>query len=164
MRHPTSLVPIAVPRLARAFVALSAAALFAGTSALSAQAIDVAGEWEMEWETPRGARTLTFVVTRDGSVLGGTAAMAMMQREMEAELEGTVEGDAVTLTFEFAPPRGEAGMGAGRGARGGGGAGGAMGSPTFTFEGRLVDGELRGTLTPPRGEAREAVITRRPAG
>ena len=149
--------PLRFPALLGAFAVMALAL----PVDLAAQTDPVAGAWTLDWEGPRGTQTLTFDLTREADVLGGTVTMAMMNREMEMDVEGTVDGATVVLTFEFAGPGGGR-AGGGRG--GGGGApprgGGAMGAPTFRFEGTLVDGELRGTLATPRGDPVDAVMKR----
>ena len=134
----------------------------------SAQMAQVAGDWEFEFESPRGAQTITLTFVQDGATLGGEAKMMMQDREMQMDIEGKVEAMKVEFSFAFAPPaggggRGGAGGGAGGAGRGGagGGAGGARGpGGGFAFAGDLIDGELRGKLTTGRGDPVDVVLKR----
>ncbi len=143
---------------------IAAAALLLVALPAAAQTPDLSGDWELEWETPNGmTRTMAFTFSHEGESIGGEVVMEMMQRELTSEIEGEIDGTKVTFTFEIEPPGRREGAGrGGRGGRGGraGRGGGAGGTPTFSFEGALEDGELRGVLTAPRGEEIEAVIRR----
>lgn len=113
--------------------------LVLGAKGASAQ-VDVAGTWEVTWETPRGVTTSTFTFVQDGTVLTGTALMAPRggpggggggeAREVEIT-DGKVEGG--NLSFNMAMGMGERSM-------------------TFSFAGVVNGDEMEGTLTTPRGE------------
>lgn len=132
----------------------------------SAQMAQVAGDWEFEFESPRGAQTITLTFVQDGATLGGEAKMMMMQgREMQMDIEGKVEAMNVEFSFAFVAPAGggggRGGAGGGAGGAGRGGAGGARGpGGGFAFAGDLVDGELRGKLTTGRGDPVDVVLKR----
>ncbi len=141
-----------------------AVALLAMSMAIpaSAQMAQVAGDWEFEFESPRGAQTITLTFVQDGATLGGEAKMMMMQgREMQMDIEGKVEAMKVEFSFVFTPPAGGGGRaGAGAGGAGRGGAGGRGAGGGFAFAGDLVNGELRGKLTTGRGGPVDVVLKR----
>ncbi len=69
-----------------------------GILALAAQAADIAGPWQAEFESPRGVQKYEFTFQTDGGKLTGKAVSQLGDRKREAELlEGTVAGD--TLSF-----------------------------------------------------------------
>lgn len=112
-----------------AFVAV-VAALLALTSAASAQS--VSGTWELTWETPRGAQTVTFVFAQDGMNVTGTAHMRRGENTMEIPVKnGMLHGDHLTFALEL-----------------------GMGERTMTqsFAATVTGDAMEGTITTPRGE------------
>ena len=73
--------------------------LCASSSALGAQAsakVDVTGTWAFTVETSAGSGTPTFAFKQDGEKLGGHYSGQLG----EAELTGSVKGNAITFTFK----------------------------------------------------------------
>lgn len=56
----------------------------------------VSGTWELTWETPRGARTITMTLTQDSTTVTGTAAMPMGDVPVQ---DGVVDGDRVSFSL-----------------------------------------------------------------
>ena len=119
----------------RAPVLAALAATFAFAASSSAQ--DVSGMWEISWETPRGAQTVSFTFAQDGSALTGSAEMTMgrpgggggQSRTVEIT-NGTVEDGNISFSMVL---------------------GGGQRSFTMSFAG-TVDGDvMKGTVTNPRG-------------
>lgn len=111
-----------------AFLAV-VAALLAFTSTASAQS--VSGTWELTWETPRGAQTVTFVFAQDGMNVTGTAHMRRGDNTMEIPVKnGMIHGDHLTFGLEF-----------------------GMGERTMTqaFAATVKGDAMEGTITTPRG-------------
>jgi hypothetical protein len=84
----------------RTISAVSGAALIlcASASAFAAQAAsktDVTGKWVFSVQTGAGSGTPTFTFKQDGEKLTGHYSGQLG----EAELTGTVKGDAITFTF-----------------------------------------------------------------
>lgn len=112
-----------------AFLA-AVAALFAFSSTAAAQ--DVNGSWDLTWETPRGAQTVTFVFTQQGMNVTGTAHMRRGENTMEIPVKnGMLHGDQLTFALEF-----------------------GMGERTMTqsFAATVTGDAMEGTITTPRGE------------
>jgi hypothetical protein len=121
--------------MSRAPVLAALAATFAFAAAAPAQ--DVSGMWDISWETPRGAQTVTFTFTQDGAALTGSAEMTMRRPG---------GGGGSTRTVEIADGKVEEGniffslvMG------------GGQRSFTLSFAGGVDGDEMRGTVTNPRG-------------
>lgn len=114
-----------------------AAALFATLAALlalapAASAQELAGTWELSWETPRGAQTTTFVFAVEGMNVTGTAQMRRGENTMEVPVKnGMLHGDQLTFALEF-----------------------GMGERTVTqaFAATVKGDTMEGTITTPRGE------------
>lgn len=108
------------------FLAVLAAAAFAAPAALAAQ--DVSGAWELSWETPRGAQTVTVTFKQDGMAVTGTAQMRMGEVPVK---NGMYHGDQLTFVLEF-----------------------GMGERTFsqTFAATVKGDTMEGKITTPRGE------------
>ena len=112
----------AVPVL---FAALAALAL---AIPASAQDVNVAGTWELTWETPRGSQTTMFVFAQDGMNVTGTAQMRMGEVAIK---NGMLHGDQLTFTLEF-----------------------SMGQRTMTqtYTATVKGDTMEGKVTTPRGE------------
>jgi hypothetical protein len=108
--------------------ALAAVALVIPAAPAAAQDVDVSGTWELSWETPRGAQTVTVVFAQDGMNVTGTAQMRMGEAPVK---NGMLHGDQLTFVLEF-----------GRGDR------------TFSqsFAATVKEGTMEGKITTPRGE------------
>lgn len=62
--------------------------------AFAARAVEVAGQWRAEFESPRGVQKYLFTFQTDGEKLTGKAASEVGERKREAELlEGKITGD-----------------------------------------------------------------------
>lgn len=76
-------------------------------AAQEAKAVNVAGKWELTWETPRGTSNMTLNLTQDGTKVTGTATMRMGDVPIkDAKLDGnnlsfTVELGRGERTFEM---------------------------------------------------------------
>lgn len=109
---------------------LAALALLA--LALPASAQNVAGTWDLTWETPRGAQTTTFVLAQDGMNVTGTARMGRGEMVREVPIKnGMLHGDQLTFAIEF-----------GMGER----------TMTQTFTATVTGDAMEGKVTTPRGE------------
>ncbi len=64
--------------------------------ALPALAVDITGKWQFDVQTDAGGGSPTFVFKQDGEKLTGTYSGAFGQ----ANLTGTVKGDAIEFSFE----------------------------------------------------------------
>ena len=62
-------------------------------------AADVSGSWEAQVETSAGSGAPSFVFKQAGEKLTGSYSGALGQ----AELTGTVKGDAIEFSFDVAP-------------------------------------------------------------
>jgi hypothetical protein len=102
------------------------AVLLVSTAPAAAQS--VAGTWEISWETPRGAQTVTFVFAQDGMNVTGTAQMRMGEVPVK---NGMLHGDQLTFAIEF-----------GMGER----------TMTQTFAATVTGDTMEGKITTPRGE------------
>jgi len=71
---------------------------------LSAQEVDVTGDWEMTFTTPRGERTRNIHFEQEGEKL--TVTWKSMRGE-EVTAEGTVKGNEIEWTTTRSTPRGE---------------------------------------------------------
>lgn len=107
--------------------ALAALALLLAFS-LPASAQSIAGTWDLTWETPRGAQTVTFVLAQDGMNVTGTAQMRMGEVAIK---NGMLHGDHLTFTLEL-----------------------GMGERTMTqsFSATVSGDAMDGKITTPRGE------------
>ena len=76
---------------------------------LGGQDIDVTGDWEMTSQTPRGERTQTIHIERDGEKLTVTMQGGFRggQEGGEITAEGTIQGDKVEWSFSRSTPRGD---------------------------------------------------------
>jgi hypothetical protein len=84
-------------------LAIFALALFAFS--LSAQQVNVSGDWELTITTPRGERPpQTITLKQEGEKL--TVTMTGRQGE-EIKAEGTVKGNEIEWTMTRSTPRGE---------------------------------------------------------
>jgi hypothetical protein len=112
----------------------AAAALLAATFAFTAPAAaqDVSGTWELTWETPRGAQTVTMTFQVDGMYVTGTAHMRRGENTMEVPIQnGMLHGDQLMFALEF-----------------------GMGDRTMTqnFVATVTGDTMDGKITTPRGE------------
>jgi hypothetical protein len=76
-------------------VSLAAAAAFAGSVALAADA-NVTGEWTMTVETQQGSGTPTFNLKQEGTTVTGTYKGQLG----EAPVTGTVTGRVIKLVYK----------------------------------------------------------------
>jgi len=108
--------------------AAAAFALLVPVTRAAAQEASVAGAWELSWETPRGAQTVTVTFAQDGTAVTGTAQMRMGEMPVK---DGVLKGDQLTFVLEF-----------GRGDR------------TFSqsFAATVKGDTMEGKITTPRGE------------
>ena len=108
--------------------ALAVAALAIPSAPAAAQDVKVAGAWELSWDTPRGAQTVTVVFQQDGMNVTGTATMRMGDVPVK---NGMLHGDQLTFVLEF-----------GRGDR------------TFSqsFAATVKESTMEGKITTQRGE------------
>jgi len=109
--------------------AAAALALLVPAARAAAQETSVAGIWELSWETPRGAQTVTVTFKQDGTEVTGTAQMRMGEVPVK---DGSLKGDQLTFALEF-----------GRGDR------------TFSqsFAATVKGDTMEGKITTPRGES-----------
>ncbi len=70
---------------------------------LSAQEVNVTGDWEMTITTPRGERTQDVNFKQEGEKL----TVIMHGRRGEVTAEGTVKGNEIEWTITRSTPRGE---------------------------------------------------------
>lgn len=115
-------------RRAPVFAALAVALAFAAPAA----AQDVTGTWELSWETPRGAQTVTMTFAVDGMNVTGTAQMRRGENTMDVPLKnGMLHGDQLMFALEF-----------------------GMGDRTMTqnFVATVTGDTMTGKITTPRGE------------
>ena len=71
---------------------------------LSAQEVDVTGDWEMTFKTPRGdERTRDISFEQEGEKL----TVTMQGRRGEVTADGTVKGNEIEWTITRSTPRGE---------------------------------------------------------
>ncbi len=77
--------------------------LFLLAVSLSAQEINVTGDWEITITTPRGERTQDINFKQEGEKLTAT----MQGRRGEVTAEGTVKGNEIEWTITRSTPRGE---------------------------------------------------------
>lgn len=70
---------------------------------LSAQEVNVTGDWEMTTTTPRGERTRDVHFEQEGEKL----TVTMQGRRGEVTAEGTVKGNEIEWTITRSTPRGE---------------------------------------------------------
>ncbi len=70
---------------------------------LSAQEVNVTGDWEMTITTPRGERTQDVNFEQEGEKL----TVTMQGRRGEVTAEGTVKGNEIEWTITRSTPRGE---------------------------------------------------------
>lgn len=113
---------------AAAFAAL--ALLLAAGAPAAAQS--VAGTWELTWETPRGAQTVTFVFAEEGMNVTGHAVMRRGENSMEVPVgNGMIHGDQLTFSLQM-----------------------GMGERTITqsFAATVKGDTMEGKITTPRGE------------
>lgn len=77
--------------------------LFLLAVSLSAQEVNVTGDWEMTITTPRGERTQEVSFKQEGEKL----TVTMQGRGREVTGEGTVKGNEIEWTITRSTPRGE---------------------------------------------------------
>jgi hypothetical protein len=108
--------------------ALALAAFVVPAAPAAAQDVDVSGSWELTWDGPRGAQTVTVVFAQDGMNVTGNAQMRMGEVPVK---NGMLHGDQLTFVLEF-----------GRGDR------------TFaqSFSATVNGATMEGKITTPRGE------------
>lgn len=81
-------------------LALFAAALALLAVSSPAAAQGVTGAWELSWETPQGARTVTFTFAQSGMEVTGTALMGRGDMVREVPIQnGMLHGDQLTFTL-----------------------------------------------------------------
>src|SRR5689334_3518599 len=69
-----------------------------GLMAWVAAAVDIAGQWRAEFESPRGHQKYLFTFQTDGEKLTGKAAAEFGEQKRETELlEGKVSGGTVSF-------------------------------------------------------------------
>lgn len=71
---------------------------------LTAQEVDVTGDWEMTTQSPRGERTSTVHFEQDGEKLTVTT---QTMRGDEVTGEGTIVGNKIEWTITMSTPRGD---------------------------------------------------------
>lgn len=71
---------------------------------LTAQEVNVTGDWEMTTQSPRGERTQTIHIEQDGEKI--TVTMEGRQGE-EITAEGTVKGNKIEWSMTRSTPRGD---------------------------------------------------------
>jgi len=71
---------------------------------LTAQDVNVTGDWEMTTQSPRGERTQTIHIEQDGEKI--TVTMEGRQGE-EITAEGTVKGNKIEWSMTRSTPRGD---------------------------------------------------------
>lgn len=70
-----------------------------GLLAASSEAVDVAGQWRAEFESPRGLQKYVFTFQSEGDHLTGRAAVEVGERKRDAEFkEIKLAGDTLTFT------------------------------------------------------------------
>ena len=107
------------------FAAIAGVALLAAATPVAAQ--DLAGMWDVSWESPRGAQTWVMTLAQDGMELTGTV---QTQRGESSLSNGMVHGSEVS--FSVAVRGGQA---------------------TLSFKGEVDGDTMAGTVTTPRGES-----------
>ena len=119
------------------FASLLAALAATFAIAAPAAAQDVSGTWEISWEIPRGAQTVSFTFAQAGSVLTGSAEMTMGRsgggggRTRIGEIsDGKVEDGNISFSLVM---------------------GGGQRSFTMSFDGAVDGDEMKGVVTNPRG-------------
>jgi hypothetical protein len=80
-----------------ALLAAGAVVLTLGAAAVSAQAVDVTGTWNMEVTTDQGTTTPTMTLEQHGDHIAGHYSSATLG---DAEVEGSVTGNQVRIGFE----------------------------------------------------------------
>lgn len=113
-------------------------AAYTPAAAQEAKAVNVAGKWELTWETPRGTSTMTLNLTQDSTKVTGTATMRMGDVPIK---DAKLDGNNLSFTLEL-----------GRGQR------------TFEMQCKAtVDGDaMKGTMSNPRGGERPFTGKRAP--
>jgi hypothetical protein len=117
-------------RRAPVLAAVAAALAFAAPAA--AQDQDLSGTWELSWETPRGAQTVTMTFLVDGMNVTGSAQMRRGENTMDVPIKnGMLHGDQLMFAIEF-----------------------GMGDRTMTqsFVATVTGDTMEGKITTPRGE------------
>lgn len=71
---------------------------------LAAQNADVAGDWQLTLQTPRGERSMDMSIVQEGEKI--TVTMRGM-RGGESTGEGTIKGNAIEWSITRSTPRGE---------------------------------------------------------
>ncbi len=78
--------------------------LFLLAVSLTAQEVNVTGDWEMTMTTPRGERTRDIHIEQEGEKI--TVTMEGMQGD-EIKAEGTINGNEIEWAITRDTPRGE---------------------------------------------------------
>ncbi|HSG09804.1 MAG TPA: hypothetical protein VLA36_15690 [Longimicrobiales bacterium] len=112
----------------RVSILATVAAALAFAAPAAAQDQDPSGTWELSWETPRGAQTVTMTFAVDGMNVTGTAQMRMGEVPIK---NGMLHGDQLMFAIEF-----------------------GMGDRTMTqsFVATVTGDTMEGKITTPRGE------------
>ena len=110
-------------------VLLAGAALLAfAAPALAQETADIAGEWEITAESPRGTQTRVVTFEQDGNSLTGEMETQMGSWPIE---NGSVNGNEISFTMVFT--RGDRSM-------------------EMTYTGTVEGDEMSGKFVTPRGE------------
>lgn len=91
--------------------------------AAAAEAVDVAGSWEVTWEAEGGPQDVTVVFTQEGEKLTGTYTEP---GELPSPVAGEVKGHAIEFAVDVETEDGVY---------------------TLTFRGTVHDDAMRGTMT-----------------
>lgn len=89
------------------FACACVCALVFALAAAAQDAPKLTGNWEMTFETPRGNMTQTWVLEQTGNAVKGTLKATRGDRTIESPVEGTVDGDKVTLNVTRETPNGD---------------------------------------------------------
>ena len=84
------------------FAFLTACLLGVSSLTAAAQDVDVTGDWEITFESPRGVRVIPITFAQEGSTVTGSTEMGGGAAEIR---DGKIEGN--TLTFKIVMNRGE---------------------------------------------------------
>jgi carbon-monoxide dehydrogenase large subunit len=89
-------------RMAVGLAVLLLVGLTAGSAVAQAPA-NVAGKWELSFETPQGTRTSNMTLEQDGEKIKGK----MAGRQGEIEFTGTIKGNELKWSITRQTPNGE---------------------------------------------------------
>jgi L-seryl-tRNA(Ser) seleniumtransferase len=118
---PFQLQPGEAAQVGDAVVAVLRAALTNRPPGERAQAISVAGEWELQLEFLHGSRTHRLALEQQGSAIRGRQSSSVF----ESPVEGALDGDSVRFSF---------------------GARYEASNMSYRFEGRVANGTMGGTV------------------